>query len=245
MISIRLQTLVSIELMTVLLVAVPRAQSFNSVAGYLASDNSKGFITISSGFSQLPTRQSLFGAPASFFLPDSDSDTNPDILEIDNDADAVYDLPELFTYNTDHNHRDTDRDQLTDFAEIFTHQTNPRMADSDDDGMPDDWEVSFHLDPLVYDSNSDIDGDGYTNLQEFQHGTDPGRYVLTLIAGWNNISISQMPIDNRVTAIFGDAIAGSVWRWENGRFRTTSVMQPLIGYWVFTPGPGDIEIVLP
>ena len=47
-------------------------------------------------------------------------------------------------------------------------------ADSDGDGMPDDWERKFGFNPQdPADAALDSDGDGFSNLQEFQDGTDP------------------------------------------------------------------------
>ena len=46
-------------------------------------------------------------------------------------------------------------------------------ADSDGDGMPDDWERSYGLLVGGNDANLDLDGDGFTNLQEYQLGTRP------------------------------------------------------------------------
>ena len=42
--------------------------------------------------------------------------------------------------------------------------------DSDHDGMPDDWELEMGLDPQeASDGNGDLDGDGYTNNEEYLH----------------------------------------------------------------------------
>ncbi|MBI3855233.1 MAG: hypothetical protein HY293_06040, partial [Planctomycetes bacterium] len=46
------------------------------------------------------------------------------------------------------------------------------MTDSDGDGMDDAWEMTHFL-SLAQTAGGDPDGDGYTNLQEFQAGTDP------------------------------------------------------------------------
>jgi hypothetical protein len=46
--------------------------------------------------------------------------------------------------------------------------------DDDNDGMPDAFETTNALDPLnPADASGDLDGDGFTNLQEFLVGTDP------------------------------------------------------------------------
>ncbi len=50
-------------------------------------------------------------------------------------------------------------------------------VDTDGDGMPDNWETEHGLDPLDgADANQDLDGDGDSNLEEYQNGTNPGIY---------------------------------------------------------------------
>lgn len=47
-------------------------------------------------------------------------------------------------------------------------------ADRDLDGMPDEWEIAHGLNPEdATDHSGDLDGDGYTNLEEFLNSTDP------------------------------------------------------------------------
>ncbi len=46
--------------------------------------------------------------------------------------------------------------------------------DDDGDGLPDDWEERYDLDPKYPgDADGDLDGDGFTNFQEYSNGTDP------------------------------------------------------------------------
>jgi len=47
------------------------------------------------------------------------------------------------------------------------------LRDTDEDGLPDTWEEQYDLNPLVDDASEDEDGDGFTNLAEYQAGTDP------------------------------------------------------------------------
>lgn len=72
---------------------------------------------------------------------------------------------------------DTDGDGLSDGAED-TLGTDPRRMDSDGDGLSDGWEVANNFNPLTPSGSTgeaaaDTDGDGLTNLQEMQLGTNP------------------------------------------------------------------------
>jgi Tol biopolymer transport system component len=64
----------------------------------------------------------------------------------------------------------SDFNQLSD---LFAYRLPPpAIADSDGDGMDDSWELA-HWATLTRDGTGDFDGDGATDLFEFQSGTDP------------------------------------------------------------------------
>ncbi|MHA1770694.1 MAG: FG-GAP-like repeat-containing protein [Candidatus Thorarchaeota archaeon] len=52
--------------------------------------------------------------------------------------------------------------------------TSPHNNDTDNDTLPDGWEVTYGLNPTNgSDATIDSDGDGLTNLEEYQHGSNP------------------------------------------------------------------------
>ncbi len=51
---------------------------------------------------------------------------------------------------------------------LLTAKQNPLFADADNDGMDDAWEKANGLDPTVNDRNGDLDGDGLSNIREYQ-----------------------------------------------------------------------------
>ena len=56
---------------------------------------------------------------------------------------------------------------------LFMADTAGRAPDADKDGLPDWWETLYGLNPIVADSHVDSDGDGRTNLEEYNAGTNP------------------------------------------------------------------------
>lgn len=97
--------------------------------------------------------------------------TNPN--EKDSDGDNIDDDDEILVYMTNPNERDSDGDNLDDDVELFVHMTNPNKKDSDNDLMEDDFEVNNGLDPNLDDADENPDMDPFTNLEEFNRGSDP------------------------------------------------------------------------
>ena len=82
-------------------------------------------------------------------------------------------------------------------------------VDTDGDGMPDSYENQYAptLNPAVDDAGLDPDGDGPTNLQEYQPGTNPTQAgsVLRITSisdlGGNNARLTFLAISNRTYGV--------------------------------------------
>jgi hypothetical protein len=61
-------------------------------------------------------------------------------------------------------------------------------ADSDGDGLPDSWELQY-FGGLTQGANGDPDGDGVTNLQEYQQGRNPTKSALADNGDFVNLKV--------------------------------------------------------
>lgn len=85
---------------------------------------------------------------------------------LDDDSDGLLNETEIQLGTNPHS-ADTDSDGLNDYQELFVYGTSPLLADSDGDGMPDKWEIDHGLNPRFNDAADDLDGDGLSNLAEY------------------------------------------------------------------------------
>ena len=88
--------------------------------------------------------------------------------------------------------------------------THPSGYDTDNDGMPDAWEVST-FGNLNRTGMDDLDGDGYTDFEEFLHGVDGADDTIFVVAdAGNDISIC-VGESTQLTASGGDN-----YQWNTG-----------------------------
>jgi hypothetical protein len=109
-------------------------------------------------------------------LNDTDADSVPDIIDLDDDNDGFLDDWEIILETNPLIYNDTPLDSDNDgVPDGDANNTKPWMdKDDDNDGMTDEWENKYGLnksDPA--DALLDPDDDGKSNKDEFDDGTDP------------------------------------------------------------------------
>ena len=97
-----------------------------------------------------------------------------DDAHVDSDNDGLTNIQEQ-QLGTNPHLADSDADGIDDSTEYTDglSGTNPLLKDTDGDGMPDGWELMYGLDLMSDDAALDKDGDGATNLAEFNGQSSP------------------------------------------------------------------------
>jgi hypothetical protein len=107
------------------------------------------------------------------------------------------------------------------------------------------------VETAIADARPDRDGDGFTDAQEVERDTDPDRYYLSLVPGWNLVSLGRVPENNTVAGIFGRTARGTalaVWCWnpETLRYEAADRLESCRGHWLYWEGEAvEVDIVLP
>ena len=105
--------------------------------------------------------------------------------------------------------KDQDSDGLSNAEELLL-GSRPDQKDSDGDGLPDYWETIYGANPLVADAGSDLDHDGFSNLQEYRAGTD-WSVAEPILAGGPRIFWASQPVkpDETILATCGGTDIGT------------------------------------
>jgi hypothetical protein len=99
----------------------------------------------------------------------------------------------------------------TYYDNVSAQSTNPLFTDSDKDGMPDAWEATAGLNTASDDRNSDKDGDGRTNIEEYFAGTDANNADVTAPSAPSSLRIHATAPNSLVLswAVSTDSGAGT------------------------------------
>jgi hypothetical protein len=97
-------------------------------------------------------------------------------------------------------------------------QSSTQNTDTDGNGIDDGWELEHFGQPGI-DANADADGDGLTNLQEYQQGSDPNDYysrgantiipLITIMGGNNQSGAPNQFLAQPLAVKVSDRLTGS------------------------------------
>jgi len=156
----------------------------------------------------LPATLDLVTDPLLWFYsgPESNAFFTAGDPTVDTDSDGIGDSRELRMFGTLAGVADSDGDGLNDGIEILAYSMNALSADTDSDGLLDGYEVEHSLNPHVNNAAEDPDGDGLTNLEEQELGTDPNNQAdgielretarARIVSSWYMVMTNELTFTN-------------------------------------------------
>ncbi|HEY2328838.1 MAG TPA: DUF642 domain-containing protein [Verrucomicrobiae bacterium] len=98
--------------------------------------------------------------------------------------------------------------------------------DTDQDGIPDFWEITFGTDRFTPSNNNDRDGDGYTDLEEYDNW----------LAAPHALTVTNTPVGVDLQSLFGKTgnLSFSVGNGSNGTVYLTNVLGVVTNTGVFS-----------
>jgi alpha-tubulin suppressor-like RCC1 family protein len=133
-----------------------------------------------------PAAGAVFNAPATITLAATASDSDGSVAKVEffqGTTKLGESTTALFTYTWSGvvpgsyilSAKATDNQGATAQSATVSITVQSAIGDTDGNGLPDDWEIA-NFGHIGVDPNADPDGDGLTNLQEYQQGTDPNDF---------------------------------------------------------------------
>lgn len=221
-----------------------------------------------------------------FDLADADFDGLPDWWELfyfgdielhnsadDPDEDLLINLHE-YNIGTAPNNSDTDDDRVEDYYEYADTLLDPLSnVDLDGNRIADDWEQFYFGETLLNPQNTDADGDGLTDFNEYvyranplvtdtdgggapdgdeiSNSTDPTDplddnvvdFSIELSRGWNMISLPGYPIEDATDAVFPGM---SVYRYDpfDMEYLDITEINPGEGYFVLSLNDTTYDVTI-
>lgn len=108
--------------------------------------------------------------------------------------------------------------------------------DTDNDGLPDAWEKNHGLQVGTNDAAADLDGDGFSNLEEYKLGTDPGSG-----ASFLKVTVTVDPNSQTGVSIRWNAVPGRTYLLE----WTPNLSSPFATLRTVTPESEQGSVSLP
>jgi hypothetical protein len=154
------------------------------------------------------------GAASDIFGISGSIDGDTVLIGASQDDDGGTDSGSVYLFDL---YADSDGDGVTDYDEIYNLGTDPLVPnatnpDTDGDGIPNVWEDLYGLDSSVSNETADVDGDGFSNWEEYVWDTVPTNGNSFFRIGITGTGIDFPSSSNRYyTLQFRESLTEGAW----------------------------------